>query len=1062
MLPASGSAIGKLILELRQELGISQKQFAEQLEVAISTVKRWENNRSKPSPLALKHISGMLQRLGKPGLDLLDKYFPQEKITAQPQGNNTPVEEFQEYIEQLYSRVEGLLQGADSKVILPEQHLVAEALEELQTAVEELKVAQEEILSSNEELATARQALEGERQRYQDLFEFAPDGYLVTDEFGIIQEANRAATILLGVSRKFLIGKPLVQFIVFSQRRDFRTKLNQLGETDSVDEWEVRLAPRDRPEFDAALTVATARNLSKRLSGWRWLLRDITVRKQAELGIQTLNAELEQRVKERTQQLEAANELTNELLWREQTARVEAEAARNQVTNILESITDGFFAVDKEWRFTYLNRQAERLLQKTRCELLGRNLWDEFATAVGSRFYQECHQAVAQQVSVEFEEFLQPLSIWLEVHAYPSVEGLSIYIRDISSKQQALQALRESESRFKRLVESNIVGIVVGDLSGNITEANDAFLEMVGYSRQDLTLKKLHWHEITPQEYRSTDEWAMNEIRTTGSCSPYEKELICAGNSRVPILFGCTLLDQSQDTFVGFIVNNSDRQHAEQKIREQAALLDVTTDAIMVLNCANQQVLYWNNGAEHLYGWQAAEAVGKNVNKLLYKEFPQLQEALHTVVKNGSWQGELHQVTKYGKEITIQSRWTLVRDRHLKPKSILTVDTDITEKKQLETQFLRAQRLESLGTLASGIAHDLNNVLAPILIAAQLLQIQISDERIHKQLKIQEINAQRGADLVKQVLSFARGVQGKRSIIPVRQMILEMEQIVKQTFPKSIKFYKYIPQDLCPVYGDATQLHQVLMNLCVNARDAMPRGGSLGICAENLFIDAEYAKMHLQARIGAYVVVTILDTGIGIPPEIQERIFEPFFTTKEVGEGSGLGLSTVLGILKSHGGFVNLASKVGTGSQFKIYLPAVSPTQTQETEDLEMPLGQGELILVVDDEEGVREITKTSLEAFNYRVITAKNGIEALKLYTQHQHQISVVLMDMMMPSLDGARAIPALEKINPQVKIVAMSGLPSNEKIAQAAGIGVKAFLAKPCTAKQLLQTIKEAIATE
>jgi len=415
----------------------------------------------------------------------------------------------------------------------------------------------------------------------------------------------------------------------------------------------------------------------------------------------------------------------------------------------------------------------------------------------------------------------------------------------------------------------------------------------------------------------------------------------------------------------------------------------------------------------------------------------------------------LHQFNRDGKEVIVSSRWTLVRDEQAQAKSILVVNTDITSSKQLEAQFLRAQRLESIGTLAGGIAHDLNNVLTPIMMAIQLLEAQVTDERSLRLLPILKNNTKRGAALVKQVLSFARGIEGERTVLQVRHLISEIKQIAKQTFPKSIEFYTDIPQDLWTVSGDATQLHQVLMNLCVNARDAMPVGGTISICAENLIVDQNYARMNIEAKVGAYIVLTVSDTGTGMPKDILDRIFEPFFTTKEIGKGTGLGLSTVLGIVKSHGGFIKVTSDVGRGTQFKVYLPAVVATETQHTEDLELPKGNGELVLVVDDEVAICEVTKTSLETYGYRVLTASDGIEAIATYAQKKSDISVVLLDMMMPSMDGATTIRTLQKINPYVKIIAISGITSNEKIAKNAGSTVKTFLSKPYTSKKLLKTI-------
>ncbi len=524
-------------------------------------------------------------------------------------------------------------------------------------------------------------------------------------------------------------------------------------------------------------------------------------------------------------------------------------------------------------------------------------------------------------------------------------------------------------------------------------------------------------------------------------------------------------LDKSQ--LRGFMLQRSiryalERKRAEQKIREQAALLDIATDAIVVQNLQNQ-ILFWNKGAQRIYGFSAEEAVGQDANQLLYKAeyLPRLEDFQTLVADEGNWYGELRQVTKDGKEIIVESRWTLVKNEFREPTSILIVNTDITEKKQLEAQFLRAQRMESLGTLASGIAHDLNNVLAPILMTVQLLSLKLHDDRARQWLNILETNAKRGAELVKQVVSFARGAKGDRTAVQVRHILSEIKQIALEIFPKSIEVHTDVAQDLWTVSGDATQLHQVLMNLCVNARDALVDGGILSISAKNLFLDEQSARMNLDAKVGAYIIITVSDTGMGIPPEILDRIFEPFFTTKELGKGTGLGLSTVMGIVKSHRGFVNVSSKLGQGTKFEVYLPALQETFSAIVEDLEMPKGHGELILVVDDEAAIRHITQSSLETYSYKVLTASDGIEALAVYAQHRQEISLVLIDMMMPSMDGPMTIRTLQKIQPQVKIVAVSGLVSNDKLAQVRRLGVQTVLYKPYTAKELLKTINSVLSS-
>jgi signal transduction histidine kinase/ActR/RegA family two-component response regulator len=382
------------------------------------------------------------------------------------------------------------------------------------------------------------------------------------------------------------------------------------------------------------------------------------------------------------------------------------------------------------------------------------------------------------------------------------------------------------------------------------------------------------------------------------------------------------------------------------------------------------------------------------------------------------------------------------------------------EKKNLEQQFLRAQRLENLGTLASGIAHDLNNVFTPILMISQLLPIklQAADGQAEELLEVLRHTSKRGSDLVKQILAFARGTEEKCNYLQLGHLLLEAAKVTKQTFPKSIEICTEIPTtNLWMVDANATQLHQIFMNLCVNARDAMPNGGIIKISAKNQVVDQTYAQMYLDAHEGNYVVVTICDTGIGIPPEFMEHIFDPFFTTKETGQGTGLGLSTVLSIVKNHGGFVQVLSEVNKGTQFKVYLPAANISPTNQAQEEDTPAGNGELILIVDDEQMLQQVTQASLQEANYKTLLASNGIEAIALYAQHKQKISVVFIDMMMPTMDGLIAIRTLQKLNPQVKIIATSGLPTMEQ--QALSAGAKAFLSKPYTAKELLKNLHQLI---
>jgi two-component system, cell cycle sensor histidine kinase and response regulator CckA len=505
------------------------------------------------------------------------------------------------------------------------------------------------------------------------------------------------------------------------------------------------------------------------------------------------------------------------------------------------------------------------------------------------------------------------------------------------------------------------------------------------------------------------------------------------------------------------------RQQAEEQVREQAALLDGAQDAIC-LNDMSQNILYWNKSAERVYGWSAREALGRNANKLLFQnDLTSPHAALKSLIRNGEWQGELHQVTRQGKKIVVESRWTLMRDQCGEPKSILIINTDITEKKQIEAQLLRTQRMESIGALAGGIAHDLNNALAPILMAANFIRDELVTEESKKLLGIMQTSTRRSVGMVKQILSFARGVGGEHVVLQVRNLIHEIVKLAEDTFPRSIEIQSKVALGLYPVKANATQLHQVLLNLCVNARDAMPNGGILTIEAMNVIVDEKSVRGQQQAP-GPYILLTVTDNGHGMPPEVVDKVFDPFFTTKEIGKGTGLGLFTVMGIVKTHGGFVEVSSEVGKGTVFKVYLPATNRAEAQRSEGNppQMPKGNGEQLLLVDDEIAILEVTKLLLESFNYKVLTAKNGAEAVTLYQQHQAEIKVVITDMMMPVMNGPEAICAMRQINPSVKIIGVSGLGSESMLTKAGQSNVQAFLKKPFPTEDLLAVLHYLLITD
>jgi two-component system, cell cycle sensor histidine kinase and response regulator CckA len=490
-------------------------------------------------------------------------------------------------------------------------------------------------------------------------------------------------------------------------------------------------------------------------------------------------------------------------------------------------------------------------------------------------------------------------------------------------------------------------------------------------------------------------------------------------------------------------------------VQAQAALLDITQDA-MIVSDLDGRLTFWNTGAERLYGWTARDVLGtQTLDQLSTGTTPSLPELRTRALAEGRWRGEVTQTTKDGHTIVVDSRWTLVR-REGAPQSILIVNSDMTEKKQLERQLLRVQRLESLGTLASGIAHDLNNVLTPIMLAAKLLRGQATDSHSQKYLETIEASARRGAAMAHKVLLFARGAEVQRRPVQFAPLLADLEGLLKETLTPSIELNTVCPDDIWPAMGDPTQLYQVLMNLCVNARDAMPEGGRLNIEAHNVVLTPADVDGHDGATPGPHVRLSVMDSGVGVAPDILDKIFDPFFTTKDVGRGTGLGLSIVMGVVHSHGGFVTVSSEIAKGTTFQVNLPAVIAPHTERkafspSGDLR---GQGELILIVDDEEAIVRMTRDVLSASGYRVLTAKNGAEAVDLYARYPERIDLVVMDLMMPVMDGSAAIGALRDYHKSARILAVSGVPG------VAGLDRDrrpvSFLQKPYTPHILLTTLQ------
>jgi PAS domain S-box-containing protein len=493
-------------------------------------------------------------------------------------------------------------------------------------------------------------------------------------------------------------------------------------------------------------------------------------------------------------------------------------------------------------------------------------------------------------------------------------------------------------------------------------------------------------------------------------------------------------------------------------------LARATSDAIWDWDII-EGTLWWNEGFEALFGYRREEIEPTTrswTSRVHPDERRAVIEGLERALADGaeSWSAEYRFRRSDGTYAAVLDRGHIIRDPHGKPVRMIGGISDQSERRRLEAQFLRTQRLESIGTLAGGIAHDLNNVLTPIVMSVALLKEDEADPGRLEMLNSIEASAQRGAAMVRQVLAFARGVSGHSAPVDLVEIVRDVQRIVRDTFPKDIELQVHAAPGVLTVQADATQLHQVLMNLCLNARDAMPAGGSLALSVRNVVPGEDAPAMAAVCGPGPCVQLSVADTGSGMSREVQDRMFEPFFTTKEVGKGTGLGLSTALTIVKSHGGFMDVRSDAGKGTEVNVYLPvkeAADPGTAEPSEPPRGVAGDGELILVVDDEEGIRSTTRRMLERFGYRVLVASNGAEAVALYVQHQPDVAAVITDMVMPVMDGPATIFALKAIEPDVRIIASSGQTVSEGVARALDAGVQHFIPKPYRADEMLAALQE-----
>ncbi len=754
---------------------------------------------------------------------------------------------------------------------------------------------------------------------------------------------------------------------------------------------------------------------------------------------------------------------------RQRQSRTALEESEARFRSLFEQATDGMLLTDPvTQRLLLANRGIERMLGYSGDELLRLTVADlhpaaDLPTVLGR--FEELSRGERSSACETPVRRKDGTVLYADIHLalvrLQQRECVLGVFRDITERKRAAEALQEHTAFLNMLLEAIPAPVFYKDAEGRYLGVNQAFETFYGKRRVELVGRSVF--DIAPRELAEVYHAKDLELLRNPGVQVYGAKLKDAQGVLHDVAFHKTTLQDAGGRvsgLLGVILDLTEHKRAEERLRQQAALLDAANDAICVL-APDHTVTYWNVGAERLYGWSQAEALGRKLTELGNWDAPAFAAAHATLLEQGYWSGELKLTSMEGRELVIFCRWTLLRD-HQGRSEVLAINTDITEQKQLEANFLRAQRMEGIGSLASGVAHDLNNILAPILMIGPLLRMTVNDPESRELIDMMESCAQRGADIIQQLLTFARGKPGVRAPLPVQHLLKEIHKLISETFPRNLQLRLHLARNLRTIQGDATQVHQALVNLCVNARDAMPAGGTLTLGAANAVLDEALAARTPDGKPGDYVCLSVADTGTGIAPENLDRIFDPFFTTKELGQGTGLGLATVLGIVRGHGGFVRVKSQVGQGTTFELGFPASPEVKTPAPAGLEPPPrpGQGELILVVDDEPSVREVVRHSLEKHGYRVVVAREGNEALALFAARRAEIKAVVTDLMMPGWDGPKLVQALRQLEARLPILGMTGLADQAGGNGPADPGLPTLLIKPFTGAKLLGALRETLA--
>ena len=633
---------------------------------------------------------------------------------------------------------------------------------------------------------------------------------------------------------------------------------------------------------------------------------------------------------------------------------------------------------------------------------------------------------------------------------------------EIAERKRAEEALKESEAKYRTQFEQALDAIFIADAkTGVLIDCNYAAAELVGRSKSELVGK--HQRSLhPPEQVEGGFSGTFKEHLKEKEQQPVEAQVITKNGDIRDVSIKANIFElNGKKVLQGIFRDITDRKRAEEALRESEekyrTVLEASPDPIVVYDMQGK-VVYLNPAFTQVFGWTPEELLGKDIDYVPDENWPETQMMIDKVLVGESFSGiKSRRYTKQRNVLDVSISVATYLNRNGFPIGSVHTLRDITERKRLEARFHQATKMEAIGTLAGGIAHDFNNLLMGIQGHASLMLLHIDPSHPHFERfkRIQDF-VKNGAGLTKQLLGFARGGKYEVRLTDLNELIQKSSEMFGRT-KKEIKIHREYQKGIWPVEVDPGQLEQVLLNLYVNAWQAMPRGGDLYIETSDIVLDENYSE-PFGIRPGNYVKISVTDTGVGMDEATQQRIFDPFFTTKDIGRGTGLGLASAYGIIKNHGGIINVYSKKGEGATFNIYLPASEKEVPIKEKKLADEILRGtETVLLVDDEDGILDVGQEMLKEIGYEVLKARGGKEAVEIYSKHKDKIDVVILDMIMPDMDGGKAYDKMKEMNPNVKVLLSSGYSINGKAGEILKRGCDGFIQKPFTMHKLSGKIRE-----